>query len=129
MERFHNSSNEIQKQSTIEVGILTKRKNGMLSPVFKNCIVFPIKNKEGRIINVYGRSIIDNKNAARHFYLKGAHRGRSEEHTSELQSRPHLVCRLLLEKKKKNKFENPTELLVAIPTVQFQDPAPDAVSR
>src|SRR3989442_4151337 len=25
--------------------------------------------------------------------------GRSEEHTSELQSRPHLVCRLLLEKK------------------------------
>src|SRR3989449_6876753 len=29
-------------------------------------------------------------------------RGRSEEHTSELQSRLHLVCRLLLEKKKKN---------------------------
>src|SRR5690554_7779483 len=28
---------------------------------------------------------------------------RSEEHTSELQSRPHLVCRLLLEKKKKSK--------------------------
>src|SRR2546429_1784031 len=34
----------------------------------------------------------------------GLHRGRcgrSEEHTSELQSRLHLVCRLLLEKKKK----------------------------
>src|SRR3989442_11475324 len=30
----------------------------------------------------------------------GASRRRSEEHTSELQSRPHLVCRLLLEKKK-----------------------------
>src|SRR2546422_5482156 len=30
-------------------------------------------------------------------------RSRSEEHTSELQSRLHLVCRLLLEKKKKNK--------------------------
>src|SRR5207253_10573112 len=29
------------------------------------------------------------------------HLGRSEEHTSELQSRGHLVCRLLLEKKKK----------------------------
>src|SRR2546429_9247651 len=28
------------------------------------------------------------------------YRGRSEEHTSELQSRLHLVCRLLLEKKK-----------------------------
>src|SRR2546422_3452416 len=31
------------------------------------------------------------------------HVGRSEEHTSELQSRLHLVCRLLLEKKKKQK--------------------------
>src|SRR2546422_8448545 len=31
------------------------------------------------------------------------HRDRSEEHTSELQSRLHLVCRLLLEKKKKGK--------------------------
>src|SRR5947209_12898369 len=30
--------------------------------------------------------------------------GRSEEHTSELQSRQYLVCRLLLEKKKKNIF-------------------------
>src|SRR3989442_11341022 len=29
---------------------------------------------------------------------------RSEEHTSELQSRPHLVCRLLLEKKKKTRW-------------------------
>src|SRR5947209_11255162 len=31
-----------------------------------------------------------------------ARRPRSEEHTSELQSRQYLVCRLLLEKKKKN---------------------------
>src|SRR2546429_6307603 len=30
--------------------------------------------------------------------------GRSEEHTSELQSRLHLVCRLLLEKKKKKQY-------------------------
>src|SRR6266581_5828474 len=30
--------------------------------------------------------------------------GRSEEHTSELQSPVHLVCRLLLEKKKKNQL-------------------------
>src|SRR2546422_3000351 len=32
----------------------------------------------------------------------GAYGERSEEHTSELQSRLHLVCRLLLEKKKKS---------------------------
>src|SRR5436309_8772435 len=31
---------------------------------------------------------------------------RSEEHTSELQSRENLVCRLLLEKKKKNRTHN-----------------------
>src|SRR3712207_7056030 len=31
----------------------------------------------------------------------GGRQGRSEEHTSELQSRQYLVCRLLLEKKKK----------------------------
>src|SRR5690554_7330226 len=35
--------------------------------------------------------------------LNRIHKQRSEEHTSELQSRPHLVCRLLLEKKKKTK--------------------------
>src|SRR3712207_7135624 len=36
--------------------------------------------------------------------LRGDHRrGRSEEHTSELQSRQYLVCRLLLEKKIKKK--------------------------
>src|SRR2546422_3684843 len=34
------------------------------------------------------------------------HARRSEEHTSELQSRLHLVCRLLLEKKKKKKISN-----------------------
>src|SRR3989442_10654837 len=32
---------------------------------------------------------------------------RSEEHTSELQSRPHLVCRLLLEKKKNTDSHGP----------------------
>src|SRR5690554_7387425 len=37
-----------------------------------------------------------------HFILS-----RSEEHTSELQSRPHLVCRLLLEKKNKIKTHRP----------------------
>src|SRR5687768_18093214 len=35
--------------------------------------------------------------------------GRSEEHTSELQSRLHLVCRLLLEKKKKKKKKKNTK--------------------
>src|SRR5205809_4845086 len=39
-------------------------------------------------------------NGRRYWYFQ-LRRPRSEEHTSELQSRLHLVCRLLLEKKKK----------------------------
>src|SRR2546422_8436466 len=42
-------------------------------------------------------------------YSRSTSRGRSEEHTSELQSRLHLVCRLLLEKKK-----NRRSLLLAL---------------
>src|SRR5690606_42002885 len=38
-------------------------------------------------------------------------RGRSEEHTSELQSRENLVCRLLLEKKKKTKQSPPLDCI------------------
>src|SRR2546422_6184971 len=37
-------------------------------------------------------------------------RARSEEHTSELQSRLHLVCRLLLEKKKRKKNNRPVHM-------------------
>src|SRR5205809_4717706 len=45
---------------------------------------------------------------------------RSEEHTSELQSRLHLVCRLLLEKKKKT--HSPTELISACLTSSSRSP-------
>src|SRR2546422_3703652 len=44
---------------------------------------------------------------------------RSEEHTSELQSRLHLVCRLLLEKKKKKKM---SKLLVTTNTAVTTTP-------
>src|SRR5437016_7504297 len=40
---------------------------------------------------------------AHDFEVRAADDGRSEEHTSELQSLTNLVCRLLLEKKKNNK--------------------------
>src|SRR2546429_2544667 len=43
--------------------------------------------------------------------LDGAVQWRSEEHTSELQSRLHLVCRLLLEKKKKQKTDKERDRL------------------
>src|SRR3989442_6373707 len=62
--------------------------------------------------STYHPVFVDQKNTAMEMILHGQRiatngdvRGdalavRSEEHTSELQSRPHLVCRLLLEKKK-----------------------------
>src|SRR2546429_6503614 len=43
--------------------------------------------------------------------LRHRERSRSEEHTSELQSRLHLVCRLLLEKKKKYDDKTNTYML------------------
>src|SRR5436305_8628312 len=47
--------------------------------------------------------------------------GRSEEHTSELQSRPHLVCRLLLEKKNGPAMQS---TFVAGPHLQAPFPTP-----
>src|SRR5690625_6836665 len=50
-----------------------------------------------------GRLLWRKGRAAQHplHWVEQLHPIRSEEHTSELQSRGHLVCRLLLEKKKK----------------------------
>src|SRR2546422_4839908 len=58
-----------------------------------------------------------------------SYKNRSEEHTSELQSRLHLVCRLLLEKKKNKSSHNncpvqqgPHDILLA-PLLSVQDPS------
>src|SRR3989442_14725625 len=56
------------------------------------------RSAPGRVGGAQGQPDGDRRDAARH--------DRSEEHTSELQSRPHLVCRLLLEKKRIQKFGN-----------------------
>src|SRR5690625_5572467 len=49
-------------------------------------------------------SMEDLVNDVKSFHTDRKKELRSEEHTSELQSRGHLVCRLLLEKKKNNKY-------------------------
>src|SRR5690606_40547128 len=49
----------------------------------------------------YGRSLLIVCRIRQRQLVAGYHAVRSEEHTSELQSRENLVCRLLLEKKKK----------------------------
>src|SRR3712207_8424074 len=47
-----------------------------------------------------GFIVVDVTQLVKDWFIGTANSGRSEEHTSELQSRQYLVCRLLLEKKK-----------------------------
>src|SRR2546429_3374673 len=54
---------------------------------------------------------------------------RSEEHTSELQSRLHLVCRLLLEKKKKSVSTSPWCRAAITPFSIPSDPPPSPASN
>src|SRR5690625_6406918 len=70
----------------------------------KTACVEKWENKEGKLVNggtclnvgcIPSKALLDSSHK---FYE--AQNDRSEEHTSELQSRGHLVCRLLLEKKK-----------------------------
>src|SRR3989442_1851566 len=69
------------------------------------------------ISNIYVLMVYDVKSYNRINYTRAS--SRSEEHTSELQSRPHLVCRLLLEKKKKSSSSHRPESYVTTtpPTV------------
>src|SRR2546425_5360284 len=54
----------------------------------------------------------------RHGDERQAHAERSEEHTSELQSLAYLVCRLLLEKKKKIILHTTTDIIETMKEVQ-----------
>src|SRR5947208_6828168 len=57
----------------------------------------------------YGPECMGSRAHPRHYHgFDGKHR--SEEHTSELQSTDHLVCRLLLEKKKNTSHTSPDRL-------------------
>src|SRR2546426_4810308 len=73
--------------------------------------------RSGTAIRLTGQDTERGTFSQRHLVLHDARDGRrhapirSEEHTSELQSPCNLVCRLLLEKKKKNKAKNNTAQL------------------
>src|SRR3712207_7865676 len=67
-------------------------------PIWKTCSTCVVATCPATLVS----TLIDFTGSARG---TGAGRGRSEEHTSELQSRQYLVCRLLLEKKKKQTLQ------------------------
>src|SRR5690606_31331950 len=65
----------------------------------------PDNYEADKTIPVFARQLEDNFQFTTHVLMGEGPRERSEEHTSELQSRENLVCRLLLEKKKKKKIK------------------------
>src|SRR5947199_3539860 len=74
--------------------------NQLLSASLPPASMFPLPNPTSNLasqLNVVARII------------------RSEEHTSELQSLRHLVCRLLLEKKKNHRLNQLTSVLIRDP--------------
>lgn len=65
------------KELYLETGLIYPDKLGRANnfhSFFDNCVVFPTFNQKGEIVNLYGRSIIDNSNN-KHRYLKGKHQG------------------------------------------------------
>src|SRR5258708_18198718 len=86
------------------------------STLFPYTTLFPISNDEDDVVLDVLREILEYRieevlRGRNRSWSKGTYHPevdvsrsfvRSEEHTSELQSPDHLVCRLLLEKKKKN---------------------------
>jgi DNA primase len=63
------SKNHHLVESMIKYGLLKERPAGGHHVWAKDCIIFPLKNKENRIVSLYGRSITNNEDQ-RHFYLK-----------------------------------------------------------
>src|SRR5256885_4083630 len=68
--------------------------------LFRSVLSWTSIAKRGNFPFTTWSSPITERNFSKHQLAN--HRGRSEEHTSELQSPCNLVCRLLLEKKNKN---------------------------
>src|SRR2546425_7655578 len=75
------------------------------STLFPYTTLFRSKYRRGIVEEPFiadlGAIPIPNRSYADHYHYYLADKKRSEEHTSELQSLAYLVCRLLLEKKKK----------------------------
>jgi len=64
------SKNHHLVESMVKAGLLKPRPAGGYSAWAKDCVIFPLKNADNKIISLYGRSITNNSDQ-RHFYLSG----------------------------------------------------------
>src|SRR2546422_6779473 len=71
------------------------------SGVYRNAVQLRFGDSTRPAARILDRDLVARIPEAQRDRESGPRERRSEEHTSELQSRLHLVCRLLLEKKKK----------------------------
>jgi DNA primase len=71
---FGKGWNKALQESGLQLGILQKSRQDTIVPKFKNCVLFFTRNEKGQIIDIYGRSIINN-DTAKHYYLNGHHQG------------------------------------------------------
>lgn len=74
---FHKSATEEQKQEYLSLGLIYPDKLGRVNnyhSLFDGCIVFPMYNEKGEIVNLYGRCT-DENNKSKHRYLPGKHIG------------------------------------------------------
>ena len=72
-EKLAESWNEALKKSALQLGLLHKREDGKQEPRLKDCLVFPLRDREGQVVSFYGRSILNSgpSDGARHYYMKG----------------------------------------------------------
>jgi DNA primase len=93
--QFHHRGklSEADQQACIKAGLLipyngsVPNANGTTYTAFaKDCVMFPLKNKQNQIVSLYGRSITDNKNA-KHYYTAnrtGLYPGHPNPNTEKL---------------------------------------------
>jgi DNA primase len=67
---YHHELGKELTESLAKFGLLKPKPAGGFTTWAKDCIVFPLKNQEGKIISLYGRSTSD-QHDQRHFYLAG----------------------------------------------------------
>src|SRR5690625_6416741 len=92
-----------KKTSDSDLNVISKFQEVSLRPLmrdFNDNFAVTFNNSKGYVYR-WSNTPTELNNFTQYAMLGATYIDRSEEHTSELQSRGHLVCRLLLEKKKK----------------------------